>query len=173
MMMRKIQEINRRIRRGHFHLSMPFVLLPLIFLPLSHSFIHSSLIKASQSTFIIIVIVIRKSNDEIIKKGKTFFYYFTIFRWLCVFVLYYILYSIYIHDFFKRNVIGRDNKRHHNYNQKKICVFCLFLFIYTHLAELSSLSVITKREMSQQHHEINWDAACDIEAAGLLITFND
>lgn len=138
MMMEKIQEINRRICRGHFHLSMPIVLLPLIF-PLSHSFIHSSLIKASQSTFIIIVIVIRNSNDKIIKKGKTFFItlrYSVDCVCLCCIIF---LYSIYIHDFFKRNVIGRDNKRHHNYNQKKICVFfCFFLFISTHLAELSS-----------------------------------
>ena len=111
-----------------------------------------------------------------LRKENLLLLLYDIFCSLCVFVLYYILYSIYIHDdFFKRNVIGRDNKRHHNYNQKKICVFLPFSFhIYMiYIAELSSFRWLTKREMSQQHHEmkrnINWDAACDIDAAGYLL----
>lgn len=108
-----------------------FYFLHLPFPSLSLYLIHS-LIKASQSTFIIIVIVTRKKATKSLRKEKLFFItlrYSVHCVCLCC-IIFYILH-IYIHDdFFKRNVIGRDNKRHHNYNQKKICVFfCLFLFI--------------------------------------------
>lgn len=73
-----------------------FYFLHLPFPSLSLYLIHS-LIKASQSTFIIIVIVTRKKATKSLRKEKLFFYYFTIFCSLCMFVLYYILYTSYIH----------------------------------------------------------------------------
>lgn len=72
-----------------------FYFLHLPFPSLSLYLIHS-LIKASQSTFIIIVIVTRKKATKSLRKEKLF-YYFTIFCSLCMFVLYYILYTSYIH----------------------------------------------------------------------------
>lgn len=123
---------------------MPIVLFPSSSLSLSLSlYLIHSLIKASQSTLIIIVIVTRKKATKSLRKEKLFFItlrYSVHCVCLCC-IIFYILH-IYIHDdFFKRNVIGRDNKRHHNYNQKKICVFLPFSFhINIHLIYIAELS---------------------------------